>query len=76
MLRLRLATQSHPAVDRAAGVVIRMWTEESGDGDPLRARISLVADVESGEATTAVAAGTHELLAAVRLFADEFRGTR
>jgi hypothetical protein len=59
-------------VDRTGVAVIRIWVEQTGVRDGLRARISLVPDIESGETTTVVAGGRHELLGAVRLFVDEF----
>jgi hypothetical protein len=59
-------------VDRTGVAVIRIWVEQTGVRNGLRARISLVPDIERGEKTTVVAGGTQELLGAVLLFIDEF----
>jgi hypothetical protein len=62
-------------VERTGVVVIRIWLEDSGARNGLRARISLVRDLESGETESVVAASTEEILEAVRRFVDEFAMT-
>ena len=77
MLRPRVDTrQSRLVADRTAAIVIRMWTEEAEVDDPLRARISLVPGLDGAATTTVVAAGTDELLVAVRGLADDFAARR
>jgi hypothetical protein len=61
-----------PIVERTGVVVIRIWIEDASLRNGLRARVSLVRDIESGETATVVAAGPQELLGVVRRFVDEF----
>jgi hypothetical protein len=64
------------ASERTGLVVIRVWLEERDSERGLRARISLVRDVERGEAESVIAASAEEILAAVRRFVDEFVAAR
>ena len=57
--------------ERTGVVVIRVWLEEAG-AVGLRARISLVQDLEGGETESVVAASTEEIVEVVRRFVDEF----
>ncbi|MFN2467007.1 MAG: hypothetical protein ABR521_02570 [Gaiellaceae bacterium] len=60
--------------ERTGVVVIRVWLESADAGRGLRARISLVRDVECGETESVVAGSAGEILEAVRRFVDEFVG--
>jgi hypothetical protein len=57
---------------RTGVVVIRVWLESADPETGLRARISLVRDVERGESESVVAGSAEEILDAVRGFLDEF----
>lgn len=59
---------------RTGVVVIRVWLEPAHPERQLRARISLVRDVERGESESFVAGSDEEILDAVRRFLDEFVG--
>lgn len=61
--------------ERTGVVVIRVWVESAAPERAMRARISLVRDVESGEAESVVAGSDEEILDAVRRFLDEFVGS-
>jgi hypothetical protein len=60
--------------ERTGVVVIRVWLEPAHPERQLRARISLVRDVERGESESVVAGSDDEILDAVRRFLDEFVG--
>lgn len=60
--------------ERTGVVVIRVWLEGTDAGRGLRARISLVRDVERRETESVVAGSAEEILEAVRRFVDEFVG--
>lgn len=64
------------ASERTGVVVIRVWLERGDSERRLRARISLVRDVEHGEAESVVAASAEEILEAVRRFVNEFVAAR
>ena len=64
------------ASERTGVVVIRVWLERGDSERGLRARISLVRDVERGETESLVAASAEEILEAVRRFVDEFVAAR
>jgi hypothetical protein len=58
--------------ERAGVVVIRVWIETAEGTDGLRARITLVRDLEENEPETAVARDPDEIVAVVRHFVNEF----
>jgi hypothetical protein len=58
--------------ERAGVVVIRVWIETGEGTDGLRARITLVRDLEENEPETAVARDPDEIVAVVRRFVNEF----
>jgi hypothetical protein len=58
--------------ERAGVVVIRVWIETGERTDGLRARITLVRDLEENEPETAVARDPDEIVAVVRRFVNEF----
>ena len=58
--------------ERAGVVVIRVWIETGEGRDGLRARITLVRDLEENEPETAVARDPDEIVAVVRRFVNEF----
>jgi len=60
--------------ERTGVVVIRVWLEGEHASQGLRARISLVADIERREEESLAAGSTEEILEAVRRFVDEFVG--
>jgi hypothetical protein len=62
--------------ERTSVVVIRLWIETSAGESGLRARITLVRDLEENESETAVAGDPDEIVAVVRRFVDEFAAAR
>ena len=56
--------------ERAGVLVLRVWVEDSGAG--LRARITEISDLESGEETSRVAASLDEIVAIVREWVEQF----
>jgi hypothetical protein len=60
--------------ERTGVIVIRVWLDSAHPERELRARISLVRDVERGESESVVAGSDEEILGAVRRFLDEFVG--
>lgn len=60
------------ATERTGVVVIRVWLEGDDARRGLRARISLVPDIEGREEESLAAGSTEEILEAVRRFVDEF----
>ena len=60
--------------ERTGVVVIRVWLEGAGAGRALRARISLIRDIERGDTESILAGSAEEILEAVRGFLDEFAG--
>lgn len=63
-------------LERAGVVVVRIWLED-GNGEPvLRARISIVRDLESDETETVAAASAGEIFDVVRRFVDSFAALR
>lgn len=62
--------------ERTGLAVIRVWIEHPAGSDGLRARITLVRDVEDGASESTIAADPDEIVAVVRGFVDEFVAAR
>jgi len=60
--------------ERTGVVVIRIWLEGGDARRGLRARISLVPDIERREEESLAAGSTEEILETVRRFVHEFVG--
>lgn len=58
--------------ERTGVVTIRLWIESADATSGLRARITLVRDLEESEPETAAASRPDEIVAVVRRFVDEF----
>jgi hypothetical protein len=58
--------------ERAGVAVIRVWIETAAGTDGLRARITLVQDLEERASETAVAAHPDEIVAVLRRFLEQF----
>ncbi len=60
---------------RGGVVVVRVWIEEAHE-NPLRARITLVRDLEEGATEAVVASSPEAILEVVRQFLDTFLPVR
>jgi hypothetical protein len=58
--------------ERTGVVVIRVWIETAAGTDGLRARITLVRNLEENGSETVVAGDPDEIVAVVRRFVDKF----
>lgn len=72
-----VANQSHGASrgathTRTGVVVIRMWLEGGDREGALRARVSMLRDIERRKSQSTVTGCVDDLLEAVRRFAEEF----
>lgn len=61
--------------ERGGVVVVRVWIEEAHE-NRLRARITLVGDLEEGATESVVASGPEAVLEVVREFLDAFLAAR
>jgi hypothetical protein len=62
--------------ERTGLAVIRVWIERPDGREGLRARITLVRDLEGRESESAVAADPEEIVGVVRRFVDDFVAAR